>query len=133
MTAPLSQLTVFRRRYCRPDGSATYTGLAVRAGGSSGPAAQWPIRSRALLIVSEARLIVGKEDLGNKITPGTPVLVNTFLRCPCGVHRDHETVSDLDGRETLQDESGQVAAPVESAHRPTSIAGQSDLGARARR
>jgi hypothetical protein len=70
MTAPLSPLTVFRRRY-GPVGRISYLyRLAVQAGGSSGPATQRPIRSRASLIVSEARLVVGKEDLGNKITPG---------------------------------------------------------------
>jgi hypothetical protein len=40
----------------------------VRAGGSSRPATQWPILSGALLVVSEPRLIVGKKDLGHKIT-----------------------------------------------------------------
>ena len=102
MTAPLSQLTV-SRRYCRPDGSATYTGW--RCGpAAAGPAAQRPIRSRALLIVSEARLIVGKEDLGNKITPGAhPGLGEHVPQVSLhGVHRDHETVSDLDGRETCR-------------------------------
>jgi hypothetical protein len=43
----------------------------VRASGGGRPATQWPIRSRALLVVSEARLVVGEEDLGNKIAPGT--------------------------------------------------------------
>ena len=45
------------------------SGPAVGAGGSR-PAAQRPIGSRPLLVVSEPRLVVRKKDLGNKITPG---------------------------------------------------------------
>jgi hypothetical protein len=42
----------------------------MRAGGGSWPATQWLICGRALFVVSEPRLVVGKEDLGNKITSG---------------------------------------------------------------
>src|SRR5688500_19737744 len=43
---------------------------AVRAGGSSRPATQWQISGRALFVVSATRLVMGEEDLGNKITSG---------------------------------------------------------------
>jgi hypothetical protein len=42
----------------------------MRAVGTSRPATQWQIRCHALFVVSEPRLVVGKEDLGNKITSG---------------------------------------------------------------
>ena len=42
----------------------------LRPGGTSRPATQWLTRGRALFVVSETRLVVGKEDLGNKITSG---------------------------------------------------------------
>ena len=85
------------------------SGPAVGAGGSR-PAAQRPIGSRPLLIVSEPRLVVGKKDLGNKITPGAhPGLGEDASQMRLhGVHRDHQTVGDIDGRETLQHESGQL-------------------------
>ncbi len=41
----------------------------TRVGGSNRPATQRLIRGRALLIVSDAWLVVRKDDLGNKITP----------------------------------------------------------------
>jgi hypothetical protein len=72
-------------------------GVALRAGGSSRPAPQWPIGGRALFVVSEAWLVVGKEDLGNKITSGAHFGLGedvTQVRLH-RVYRDHETVSDL--------------------------------------
>jgi hypothetical protein len=61
-------------------------GAAVRAGDTNRLAAQRPIRSRALLIVSEAWLEVGKEILVRRSRRArTPVLVKTFLTCDCTV------------------------------------------------
>jgi hypothetical protein len=65
--------------------------------GSNRPATQRPIRSRTLLVVSEARLVVRKEDLGNKITPGAHASFREYVpQMPLhGVHRDHQSVSDV--------------------------------------
>ena len=91
--------------------------MAVQAGGSSRPAAQRLIHSRPLLIVSQPRLVVRKKDLGNKITAAayTGLREDVPQVSLHGVHRDHQTVSDVDGREALQDESGQLLLTLSQA------------------
>src|SRR5215218_6692459 len=95
-------------------GSAcTCPAWVMQVGGSSRPAPQWLICCRALFVVSEARLVMGKEDLGNKITSGAHSgfgedVPQVRLH---GVYGDHQAISDVEGRVTLQHESGQLLLP----------------------
>ena len=52
----------------------------------------------------------GEEDLGNKITSGAYAGFGEYVpQLPLyGVHGDHQMVSDVEGREALQHESGQL-------------------------
>src|SRR5829696_4414511 len=102
-------------RCCRL--SLCLAGAAVRAGGSSWPATQLFVRCRALFVVSEPRLVVGEEDLGNKITSGAHSGFGEDVpqMALYGVHGDHQMVSDVEGRVALQYEAGQLLLPFGQA------------------
>src|SRR5215217_7854933 len=82
----------------------------ARAGGTSRPATQLLVCCRALFVVSEPRLVMGEEDLGHKITSGAHSGFGEDVpqMALYGVHGDHQMVSDVEGREALQHESGQL-------------------------
>ena len=106
---------VLSSRCCRL--SLCLAGAVMRAGGTSRPATHLLVRCRALFVVSEPRLVMGEEDLGNKITSGAHSGFGEDVpqMALYGVHGDHQMVSDVEGRVALQYKSGQLLLPFGQA------------------
>ena len=79
--------------------SVCLTGSVMGADGGGRPATQWPICSCALLVVSEAWLVMCKKDLGNKITAGSHFGFGEYVpQMPLhSVDGDHQMIGDVDG------------------------------------